>query len=166
MSCGVGCRHDSDLLWLRRRPAAAGALRPLAWKRPCAGGVALKKQNKTNQQTKRGIPFISFINLIFYFILFRLLICLIFFFFNLFSSLGPLCNKICLVKKIFFFFGCPAAYGAPGARDQIQAYITAATTSDPSATAPGWGCNWQHYRDSGIPQPLRYSRKSQGISYL
>ena len=37
LGCGVGCRHGSDpaLLWLWRRPAAAGPIGPLAWERPC-----------------------------------------------------------------------------------------------------------------------------------
>ena len=43
MSCGVGRRHGSDL-WLGRRPAATGLIRPLAWEPPYAVGVALKGQ--------------------------------------------------------------------------------------------------------------------------
>ena len=55
MSGGVGCRRGSDLvlLWLWRRLVAIAPIRPLAWKPPCAMGVALEKterQNKTNKQ--------------------------------------------------------------------------------------------------------------------
>ena len=44
VSCGVGCRHGSDLvlLWLWCRPAAVTSIRPLAWEPPYAAGVALK----------------------------------------------------------------------------------------------------------------------------
>ena len=42
MSCGVGCRRDSDpeLLWLWLRLTAAALIRPLTWKLP----FALKKK--------------------------------------------------------------------------------------------------------------------------
>ena len=58
VSCGVGCRHGSDpaLLRLWHGPAAAALIRPLAWERPYATGVALKGQkdkNKTKQKTKK-----------------------------------------------------------------------------------------------------------------
>ena len=48
MSCGIGCRHDSDLgwLWLWHRPAATASIRRLAWEPPFATGVALKRQGK------------------------------------------------------------------------------------------------------------------------
>ena len=48
MSCGVGCRHSSDLalLWLWSRLAATVPIRPLAWEPPYAVGAALKKINK------------------------------------------------------------------------------------------------------------------------
>ena len=48
MSCGVGRRHGSDLvwLWLWCRPAATAPIRPLAWGPPYAVGAALKRQNK------------------------------------------------------------------------------------------------------------------------
>ena len=47
MSCGVGRRHGSDLvfLWLWHRPSAVALIRPLAWESPYAKGVALKRQN-------------------------------------------------------------------------------------------------------------------------
>ena len=53
VSCGVVHRHDSNrvLLWLRRRPAAAAPIRPLAWEPPYAAGSALK--SKTNKQKKQ-----------------------------------------------------------------------------------------------------------------
>ena len=37
---------DPELLWLWRRPAAAAAIRPLAWELPYATGVALKSKKK------------------------------------------------------------------------------------------------------------------------
>ena len=45
MSCGVGCRHGSDLalLWLWRRPAAVAPIQPLAWELPYAEGAVLKR---------------------------------------------------------------------------------------------------------------------------
>ena len=53
MTCGVGCRHSSDLasLWLWCRPAATALIRALAWEPSYATGVALKdKKNKTNKK--------------------------------------------------------------------------------------------------------------------
>ena len=46
MSCGVGCRHSTDLvlLWLWRSLAAIALIRPLARELPCAAGGALKKK--------------------------------------------------------------------------------------------------------------------------
>ena len=46
MSCGVGRKRGLDLawLWLWRRLAATTLIRPLAWGRPYAMGVALKKK--------------------------------------------------------------------------------------------------------------------------
>jgi len=48
MSCGVGCRRVSDLvwLWLWCRLAAVGPIRPLAWEHPYASGAALEKDKK------------------------------------------------------------------------------------------------------------------------
>jgi len=45
MSCGVGRRCGSDLvlLWLCCRLAATALIRPVAWKRSYAVGVALEK---------------------------------------------------------------------------------------------------------------------------
>ena len=45
MSCSVGCRQSLDLgwLWLRRRPAAAAPIQPLAQELPYAMCAALKK---------------------------------------------------------------------------------------------------------------------------
>ena len=61
MSCGVGCRHDSDpaLLWLWRRPATVVLIQPLAWEPPYATGAALKKdkrqnKNKNNKKQYKG----------------------------------------------------------------------------------------------------------------
>ena len=48
MSYSVGrrCSLDSTLLWLWHRLAAAALTQPLAWERPYAVGVALKKKKK------------------------------------------------------------------------------------------------------------------------
>ena len=53
MSCGVGHRRGSDLvwLWLWCRPAATARIRPLAWEPPYAEGEALKRQ-KTEEKKK------------------------------------------------------------------------------------------------------------------
>ena len=52
MSCGVGCRRDSDpaLLWLWRRPAATALIRPLACEPPYAMGATLKIQKKRKEK--------------------------------------------------------------------------------------------------------------------
>ena len=54
MSCGVGCRHGSDLtlLWLWCRPAATAPIHPLAREPPCAMGAALKRQKKKKKKKK------------------------------------------------------------------------------------------------------------------
>ena len=55
MSCGVVCRHGSDLvlLWLWHTPAAVAPIQPLAWELLYATGVALKnKQQKTKQKQR------------------------------------------------------------------------------------------------------------------
>ena len=49
MSCGVGCKHGLDpvFLWLQCRPAAEvpiQPLQPLAWELPYASAVALKSK--------------------------------------------------------------------------------------------------------------------------
>ena len=46
MSCGVACKHGSDLalLWLWHRLAAIALMQPLAWEPPYAMGVALNRQ--------------------------------------------------------------------------------------------------------------------------
>ena len=56
VSCGVGCRHGSNLalLWLWHRLAATASIRPLAWETPCAVGAALKRQ-KTKTKFKKKI---------------------------------------------------------------------------------------------------------------
>ena len=48
MSCGVGhrCGSDPALLWLWCRLAAATPIQYLAWERPYATGLALKKKDK------------------------------------------------------------------------------------------------------------------------
>ena len=52
VSCGVGLRCSSDLalLWLWCSPAAAAPIRPLAWKRPYAADVALKRKKEQKQK--------------------------------------------------------------------------------------------------------------------
>ena len=52
MSCGVGYRCTSDLMWLWLWLAAIAPIHPLAWELSYAMGVALKskKQNKTKQK--------------------------------------------------------------------------------------------------------------------
>jgi len=46
MSCGVGHRRGSDLVWLWCRLAAAALIQPLTWKLPYAAGAALKKKER------------------------------------------------------------------------------------------------------------------------
>ena len=57
MSCGVGCRHGSDLasLWLWRRPAATGPIGPLAWESTYDTGAAqeMAKRPKKKKKKKR-----------------------------------------------------------------------------------------------------------------
>ena len=55
MSCGVGCRHGSDLtlLWLWCRLAAIAPIGPLAWEPPYAVGVALKRQKKKRKEGRK-----------------------------------------------------------------------------------------------------------------
>ena len=51
MSCGVGHRHSSDLvwLWLWRSLAATALIQPLAWELPYAAGSTLKRKEKKLQ---------------------------------------------------------------------------------------------------------------------
>ena len=55
MSCGVGCRHRSDLVLLQlwRRPAAIAPIRPLARETLYAMVAALKRQ-KEREGRKEG----------------------------------------------------------------------------------------------------------------
>ena len=55
VSCGVGCRHGTDLvlLCLWCRPAAAAPIQPLAWELPCAAGAALKRPPKKEKRKKK-----------------------------------------------------------------------------------------------------------------
>ena len=52
MSCGIGCRRDSDpeLLWLWSRPEATALIRPLAWEPPYAVEAALEKAKRQKQK--------------------------------------------------------------------------------------------------------------------
>ena len=54
MSCGVGHRRGSDLVWLCRL-AATAPIRPLAWERPYAVDVALKSKKKKKKK-KAEVP--------------------------------------------------------------------------------------------------------------
>ena len=53
VTCGVGCRCNSDLtlLWLWYRPAPAAPIGPLAWELPYAASATLKSK-QANKQTK------------------------------------------------------------------------------------------------------------------
>ena len=51
MSCGVGHRCGSDLVFLWLWLAAAAPIRPLAWELPYKADVAIKTK-KTNKQKK------------------------------------------------------------------------------------------------------------------
>ena len=55
MSCGVGCRHGSDLalLWLWCSLAATAPMGPLAWEPPYAAGVALKRTKDQKKKKKK-----------------------------------------------------------------------------------------------------------------
>ena len=55
MSCGVGRRHNSDLvlLWLQRRLAAVAPIRLLAWEPPYVASAALKKAKKKKKKKKK-----------------------------------------------------------------------------------------------------------------
>ena len=55
MSCGVGCRHGSDLvlLWLWCRPGATAPIQLLAWEPPYAVGTALKRPKKKSWAINR-----------------------------------------------------------------------------------------------------------------
>ena len=52
MSCGVGQKHGSDLVWLWYRPTTIALIQPLAWEPPYAVGVALKRQEKKKKKKK------------------------------------------------------------------------------------------------------------------
>ena len=55
MSCDVGFRHGSDLVWLWVWPATIAPIRPLAREFPYATGGALKKKKKKRKKKKREI---------------------------------------------------------------------------------------------------------------
>ena len=54
MSCGVGCKRDSDLvlLWLWRGPAAAAPIQPLAWEPPYTKGEAQEMAKRQKNKIK------------------------------------------------------------------------------------------------------------------
>ena len=56
MSCGVGGRIGLNpaLLWLWRRLAATAPIRPLAWERPYAMGVAQEIAKRQKKKKKKG----------------------------------------------------------------------------------------------------------------
>jgi len=55
MNCGVGCRRGLDpaLLWLWHRPAAAAAIRPLAWELPHAVRAAQEMAKRQKKEKKK-----------------------------------------------------------------------------------------------------------------
>ena len=55
MSCGVGHRQGSDLvwLWLWCRPAAVALIGPLAWEPPDAVSAALKRQKQKGRKERK-----------------------------------------------------------------------------------------------------------------
>jgi len=54
VSCGVGRRRSSDLVFLWHRPAATALIRPLGWEPPYVTGAALEWQ-KPKKKKKRKI---------------------------------------------------------------------------------------------------------------
>ena len=52
MSCGVGHRCGSDLMWLWCRPAAVAPIQLLAWEPPHAASVALKMRERKKKSIK------------------------------------------------------------------------------------------------------------------
>ena len=54
MSCGVGCRHGSELalLWLWCRPVATTPIRPLSWEPPYASGTSLEKAKRQKKKKR------------------------------------------------------------------------------------------------------------------
>ena len=56
MSCGVVCRHNSDvaLLWLWCRLVATALIGPLAWEHPHGPSVALRRQKTKKKKKKRN----------------------------------------------------------------------------------------------------------------
>ena len=51
--CRSQTQLDLALLWLRRRPAAKAAIKPLAWESPCATGAALRRQKDKKKKKKK-----------------------------------------------------------------------------------------------------------------
>ena len=58
VSCGVGCRRDSDplLLWLWCRPVAIALIQSLAWESPYAVGAAQEMQKRQKKKKKEIFP--------------------------------------------------------------------------------------------------------------
>ena len=54
LSCGVGCRHGSDLalLWLWRRLVSTAPIQLLAWESPYAAAAALEKSKRQKNKQK------------------------------------------------------------------------------------------------------------------
>ena len=53
MSCGIGRRCGSPLLWLGCRPAAMALIRSLAWEPPYAKSAALKRPKKEKRKKEK-----------------------------------------------------------------------------------------------------------------
>ena len=58
MSCGIGCRHSSDmvLLWLCCRPAAVALIHPLARELSYAAGLALGEKKRKKKYLYISLP--------------------------------------------------------------------------------------------------------------
>ena len=57
MSCGIGRRHGSVLLWLWCRLVATALIRPLAWEPPYAAEAAPEKAKRPKKK-KEKIQFV------------------------------------------------------------------------------------------------------------
>ena len=57
MSCGVGCRHGSDLVlvWLWYRLVAVARIRSLAWEPPYVMVAALKRLKRPKKEKKNYV---------------------------------------------------------------------------------------------------------------
>ena len=58
LSCGIGCRQGSDMvwLWLWHRLATVAPIRSLDWEPPYATNVALKSNKRKRRKRKKRKP--------------------------------------------------------------------------------------------------------------